>query len=253
MSSNEPQNSRALFAGLVCNAVIVGAAILYVGHQNRGSDPVSAAFPAAASQHAQAGVSPLLKSDGDTTGVLVGELDLTYAETDYVYGPKLAPVSVFSYVDLQCAYCAKFDPTITRLVDESGGGINLVTRIYPLQLGSVSEHLALAAHCVGDSGGGAAFHGFVTQALARGRVGESAAKDLVSGIAEKLGVDASKVAGCVEDKKFSDRINAAIDEAVSAGIAGTPTSVIYNHTTKKAKVIAGTRSIDQLKADIATL
>jgi len=139
------------------------------------------------------------------------------AEHDHVLGDPAAPVTVLEYGDYECPYCAAAAPVLHRLVEESGGGVRLVFRNFPI----ADRHpyaltAALAAEAAGAQG---AFWPMHEMIFARqDRLDDGSLRSY----AEELGLEADRVVGGAA-QPFGDKVEADFAAGLAAGVAGTPT------------------------------
>lgn len=89
-----------------------------------------------------------------TTAPYKGEVVLS-EEGDHLYGSADAPIVIIEYSDYECPYCAKFQPEIKQIVDESSGNVAWMYRHWPIHAGSVDK--LVAAECVAKLKGNDAF------------------------------------------------------------------------------------------------
>lgn len=142
------------------------------------------------------------------------------APDDHVLGDPDAPVTLLEYGDYECPYCAAAAPVLRQLVEESGGGVRLVFRNFPI----ADRHpyaltAALAAEAAGAQG---AFWPMHELLFARqDRLDDAALR----AYAEELGVDGDRVVGEAA-QPFGDKVEADFAAALAAGVGGTPTVFI---------------------------
>ena len=139
------------------------------------------------------------------------------AEHDHVLGDPAAPVTVLEYGDYECPYCAAAAPVLRRLVEESGGGVRLVFRNFPI----ADRHpyaltAALAAEAAGAQGAFWAMHEMIF--ARQDRLDDASLRSY----AEELGLDADRVVGEAA-QPFGDKVEADFAAGLAAGVAGTPT------------------------------
>ncbi len=136
---------------------------------------------------------------------------------DHVYGDRDAPVTVLEYGDFECPYCAAAAPVLQALVDESGGGVRLVFRNWPLpDVHPYALTAALAAEAAADQGRYWEMHHRLFRA--QGRLADA---DLLR-YAEELGLDTAQVVGEAA-QPYGDKVEADFATGVQIGVPGTPT------------------------------
>jgi protein-disulfide isomerase len=142
------------------------------------------------------------------------------APDDHVLGNPAAPVTLLEYGDYECPYCAAAAPVLRQVVEESGGGVRLVFRNFPI----ADRHpyaltAALAAEAAGAQG---AFWPMHELLFARqDRLDDAALRSY----ADELGIDGSRVVGSAA-QPFGDKVEADFAAALAAGVGGTPTVFI---------------------------
>ena len=95
---------------------------------------------------------------GKVTTPYTGEVPPIDA-TDHVQGdPTKAQVTLIEYSDFECPFCARFHPTLKKIVSESNGNIAWVYRSFPLtQIHQYAMERAIASECVATIKGNDAF------------------------------------------------------------------------------------------------
>jgi protein-disulfide isomerase len=142
------------------------------------------------------------------------------APDDHVLGDPAATVTLLEYGDYECPYCAAAAPVLRQVVEESGGGVRLVFRNFPL----ADQHpyaltAALAAEASGAQG---AFWPMHELLFARqDRLDDVALRSY----ADELGIDGSRVVAEAA-QPFGDKVEADFAAGVAAGVGGTPTVFI---------------------------
>jgi protein-disulfide isomerase len=136
---------------------------------------------------------------------------------DHVYGDPAAAVTVLEYGDFQCPYCAAAAPVLQTLVDESGGGVRLVFRNWPLpDVHPYALTAALAAEAAADQGRYWEMHHLLFR-----RQDHLADADLVR-YGEELGLDTGRLVGEAA-QPYGDKVEADFATGVALGVPGTPT------------------------------
>lgn len=95
---------------------------------------------------------------GKVTTAYTGEVPPIDA-TDHILGDvKTAKVTIIEYSDFECPYCARFHPTLEKIISESNGNVAWVYRQFPLtQIHQNSMERAIASECIAKIKGNEAF------------------------------------------------------------------------------------------------
>jgi protein-disulfide isomerase len=177
------------------------------------------------------------------------------SDTDHVLGAKKADVIMISYLDFQCSYCQRWHPTFNTLVEKYGDQITFVYRHFPLGF-SYSDKLAQTSECVAQVGGEEAFWKY-TDMVYEKLIDQSIytvenenyiiTDDSILTIAANAGASINQVQTCLNSQETANKIEEMKQGAVSAGIGGTPATVIIS---KKAgrELIPGALSIEEVEA-----
>jgi protein-disulfide isomerase len=140
--------------------------------------------------------------------------------SDHVLGNPDAAVTLLEYGDYECPYCAAAAPVLRQVVEESGGGVRLVFRNFPI----ADRHpyaltAALAAEAAAAQGAFWQMHEVLFDR--QDRLDDAALR----GYAAELGLDGSLVVGEAA-QPFGDKVEADFAAGVAAGVGGTPTVFI---------------------------
>lgn len=159
-------------------------------------------------------------SDGSTQAVLavpVGDSP--------VDGPADAWVTVVTFSDFECPFCATVQPTLAAVLPEFGGDVRLVFKHFPLSIHRHARPAAVAATCAHAQGRFWEFHdlAFGEQAAL---FGASDFEGALAAVAARSGLDSTAWQACraapgadavvIEDMTLGDRV----------GVSGTPTFVV---------------------------
>ena len=144
-------------------------------------------------------------------------------ETDHVQGNPDAPITIVEFSDLECPFCARIHPTLTRIVEENDD-VKWVFRHFPLStIHSRALSAAVASECIARLGTNDNFWTFTDEAFANQRkLGDAWYREM----ALSFGIDSGAFAGCVNDKGVVADIQTDLDEATGAGGRGTPYVVV---------------------------
>ncbi len=144
--------------------------------------------------------------------------------------PANADVVIIEYASLSCGYCKMMHPLIQAVVDENPSRVSWVYKsfnIYPPDL-----ILSQAAECANDQGLFAEmstqlFEGQtqIREAISTAESQEDAEGKLIEAVVDlgaQVGVNNTQLQTCLEEGKYTDRVNTQSEEAIEFGISGTP-------------------------------
>ena len=145
-------------------------------------------------------------------------------DTDHIFGNPDAPVTIVEYSDFECPFCARFHPTVERVVEESDGKVRWVYRHFPLNsIHPNAEPSAIASECVARLAGNDAFWTFANDLFTNQRSLNAA---FYAERAALLGISANDFSQCLQDSSVRARVNADLNDVIEAGGRGTPHSVL---------------------------
>jgi len=165
-------------------------------------------------------------------------------------GDPDAPVMIVEFADFRCPYCAKFfRETMPALIREyvETGKAQIVFKHFAI-LGSDSVRAAQAAECAADQGAFWAYHDELLLApRSAGYSTESFDDASLVALAEKLGLDTTRFATCLTNDETLARVEADRQEAMDAGLRGTPSFFINGQPLFGAQPVEAFREmIDSL-------
>lgn len=166
---------------------------------------------------------------------------------DHWDGPADAQYVLVEYSDFECPFCGSFAPTLAQLKKDYAGKMAFVFRHFPLSFHPLAQPTAEASECVADLGGNKAFWKFHDDIFA---AMPNVTVDGLGTFASQAGVNKGAFQTCFDAKKFKAKVEAQFTEGSTAGIAATPTSVIYDMKTGKTAVIEGAQPLAQAKGVI---
>ncbi len=212
------QNRIAILGTLALIVVLaVGGAILLAGGAGRDGPPVGAigASPTTAGSVDASLPVPTPLTTSDPLAALPSEGNRL--------GRPDAKVVVEYWADYQCPYCAKFAqeriPDLIPLIED--GTVALVHRDYAF-IGPESFDAAIAVRCAGREGRYWAMHDAVYAAQAGENQG-AFSRDRLTAIAATVGLDATTLAACFDDRSLYVDVLADSAEATRIAIKSTPT------------------------------
>lgn len=190
------------------------------------------------------GAQPAVKATTDSGDKL--DLVAEVTEDDFVRGEKSAPVTLIEYADFSCHFCAQFQLTLKKLVDESAGQIKWVYRHLPI----FNIEAAISSSCVGRLGGEEAFWKYSDTLFAN--------QDKLNigyylETAKAMGIEEAKYNTCINDKQLEAEIGREFTQnKILLGFNGTPHTVLIDKNGKKFS-FTGALPYDELKSVIEGL
>jgi len=165
---------------------------------------------------------------GDDTGT--AEINLApITDADHILGNPDAPIVIVEYSDTECPFCKTFHGTMNQIMEEYGktGKVAWVYRHFPLDsIHPKADKEAEATECAAELGGENMFWEYVNKVyeVTPSNNGLDAAK--LPEIAEELGLDREAFQTCLDSGKYADKVEASFQSGVTAGVRGTPHSII---------------------------
>jgi protein-disulfide isomerase len=132
-----------------------------------------------------------------------------------------ALVTVVTFSDYECPYCAKLDTTLSQLqkeMTEKGKPFRIAMKQFPLGFHRNARPAAMAALAAGAQGKYWQMHELLFQDTRA--LGEASLK----GYAKKLGLDMAKFEADLESEAFKTQIDEDMELGSDVGVRGTPAS-----------------------------
>jgi protein-disulfide isomerase len=188
---------------------------------------------------------------------------------DHILGNPAAPIKIVEYSDSSCPFCKMFHPTMEQVIEEYGadGKVAWVYRHFPLDKpGSRSDggilhpnagHEAQAMECAAALGGNDAFWKFTNRLY---EITPSVTPQTPNGLDQKqlpeiakfAGLDAVSFNECLTSGRFTDKVESQYQDGLSAGVNGTPFSIIVTDSGQKIP-ITGAQPYSTLKTTLDAL
>ena len=149
------------------------------------------------------------------------------SSSDHILGNKNAKIVIVEYSDLECPFCKVFHNTMHRVVADSDGKVAWVYRHYPIpELHPKAFHEAEATECAWEQGENDAFWKYADRAfeITPSNNGLEAAQ--LTKIAEYVGLNVVSFNNCLDSGKYTEKIQADIDDGTKTSVRGTPSSFI---------------------------
>lgn len=187
-------------------------------------------------------------------------------ENDHILGNPNAKIKIVEYSDPSCPFCKMFHNTMRQVMTTYGqsGNVAWVYRHFPIDkpgtrpdggiLHPNAGHEANALECAGALGGNDKFWAYTNRLYeitpsVTGSTPDGLDQKELYNIAKFVGLDASSFKDCLDNGRYTDKINASYNEGLNAGIQGTPMSYMILPGGKQV-AIEGAQPFDTLKASI---
>ncbi len=150
---------------------------------------------------------------------------------DHIKGNLDAPIKIVEYSDFECPFCKQIHNTLNELMKkyEASGEVAWVYRHFPLEQlhPKNAMRVAIASECAVEQGGNDMFWKFTDTFFA---VTPSNDRTDLTTVFPKIyadiGLDATKMATCIESGRYDAHIQEEIANAVATGGRGTPWSIL---------------------------
>jgi len=149
-------------------------------------------------------------------------------DDDPSIGPADAPVTIIEFGCFRCPFTKKAEKTVKEVLEAYGDKVYFVFRDFPLNVKHVGADIhAEAANCALDQGKYWEFKDFLfeQQDLMPTHTPED-----MKALASEFGLDTEAFNECVDTRKYQDEVHKDFEDGLKAGIYGTPTFFINNHT-----------------------
>ncbi|MGD1157571.1 MAG: thioredoxin domain-containing protein [Terriglobia bacterium] len=149
-------------------------------------------------------------------------------------GKPDAPVTLVAFIDFECAYCRRDQPTLKGILEKWPNEVRLVFRHFPLGLHPHAFQAAVAAVCADKQG---RFWEFEETAL---RENQDLNTEGVSRMASSLGLDMEAFRLCLASRAATEKVREDIDTGQAAGVDGTPAYFVNNRRVHTASELERT-------------
>lgn len=138
-----------------------------------------------------------------------------------VIGRSGLPVTIIEFADFSCPFCRKSDLTLKEVVAKYPGKVSIAYRDFPLRETHPEAQVAAeAARCAGDQGKFWEYHDLLFETQG-GHSRERLLED-----AQKLKLNERRFQLCLDTSKYKAEIERDVQDAIAAGVTGTPTFFI---------------------------
>lgn len=167
---------------------------------------------------------------------------------DHIFGNENAPVTIVEYSDMNCPFCRSFHPTMKQVVADYDGQVAWVYRHFPFQTQDSTDG-AVMSECIADVRGNDAFWEFTDILFEAADAQGGLSSALIIEAAVGVGLSETEAAECLNSQEYRDIVTAQQQGGSSAGVTGTPASIIVTQDGPQ-EFVSGALPIDQLKAVI---
>jgi protein-disulfide isomerase len=159
------------------------------------------------------------------------------AASDPVRGNPAAPITIVEFSDYQCPFCARVNPTLTKVLATYGDRVKIVFKDYPLPNHAEAPKAAEAAHCAGEQKKYWEMHDamFANQRA----LGVPTLKQA----ARAIGLDGAAFDQCLDSGKFAATVRAGNELGEKMGVNSTPTLYINGRAVIGAMPFENFKSI----------
>ncbi len=229
-SSGNNLKDLALPIAIVFTGLFIGIALLVFAltsgsgdddsskNQVSDTDKVEVVKPAPAPQPQPEDTQPVLAPPGGASDNVP-----PVTADDHIFGNPNAPIKLIEYSDFECPFCQRFHPTAKAVVAKYNGQVAWIYRHYPLAFHPQAQPAAEASECVAELAGNDAFWQF-SDALFENQ--SSLGQALYEQEAQRAGANLAQFKDCLSSGKYADKIQKQFTEGSTAGISGTPGSII---------------------------
>jgi protein-disulfide isomerase len=142
-------------------------------------------------------------------------------------GPANAPVTVVEYADLECPTCARLQEFLEKqLLPKYGDKVRVIFKEFPIPGHEWSATAAVANECAYEINP-SAFSGYRTLIFAsQTSINATNVRERLVSLGEQAGLDAVKLATCVDSKASQPRVEAGRREGNDLSVNKTPTSFV---------------------------
>lgn len=167
---------------------------------------------------------------------------------DHILGNPSASVKIIEYSDFSCYYCADFQKTLRRIINDYGptGDVAWIFRELPLTKESNDAFkIAQAAECVSSTAGNTAFWKFSDIVFSNQPVSQTKLGQYIT----EAGANPNDVAKCIMSGNADKRILSDKSNAIEIGADGTPYTIILGSNSAPV-VVSGAYPYSYIKQEI---
>ncbi|MGL1931777.1 MAG: thioredoxin domain-containing protein [Desulfotalea sp.] len=141
-------------------------------------------------------------------------------------GADNAPVSIVVFTDFECPYCSKLSPILEQVYSANPKNVQITFKNLPLKFHKYAKKAALAGLAADKQGKFWEFHDKIFAI-------DNLDKDDAIKVAKDLDLDMDKFKNDMESTAVQEQLAKDMNEAVKAGVTGTPTVFINGRKLKQ--------------------
>jgi len=203
------------FAVIIAGAMIAGA-IIYSGDNSSENTSTN-------TENIQAAVSESQKDEPETKKIVAGT-----SQEAHILGDPDAPIRIVEYSDIECPYCQRFHQTMHRIMDKyaATGQVAWEYRHFPLEmLHPTAPKEAEATECANEFGGNEKFWEYLDY-LSENTIPKTNIEDELTKVAITLEIDEASFKSCLEEGRYTQKVQDSLEQGIETGVRGTPNSII---------------------------
>jgi len=148
-------------------------------------------------------------------------------------GSRDARITIVEFSDFHCPFCMQVETTLKEVIAKYQGKVNLAFRDFPLRdIHPQAQLAAEASRCAVEQGKFWEYHDLLFENQDR-----HSRQDLLKN-ARMLKLDEKRFISCLDSGKYGPQIEQDIQDAVAAGVSGTPSFFINGVLLAGAKPAA---------------
>jgi protein-disulfide isomerase len=160
---------------------------------------------------------------------------------EYIDGKEDSEVIVIEYSDPECPYCVQVSPTIKKLREEYAKRIAFSYRHFPLtQIHPHALDESKAIYCAGTVGGTKKYYEYI-DTLYSYKMNKQTTQLPATGkedFAKAIGIDLPAFTKCMKGNESEKIVIDSINDGVTAGVQGTPSTFVLLKTKKGYEIIS---------------
>lgn len=175
----------------------------------------------------------------------VGSLQLR--QDEHTRGAKKPQLTLVEFSDFQCPFCQRFHPTMQQVMRDYGDKVAWVYRHFPLSFHVNAQISAEASECAAEQN---KFWEYADKLFEVAQSdGTGLAKADLKKYAAELGLNTSNFNSCLDSGKYTNKVNADLNEGTSVGVTGTPGTILIDKNGN-TRLVSGAVPYEQIKGVI---